>query len=81
MVQKYTFPVKQTSKKYIFPTEMACGKYFFVLLLYGDGGEEEGGGDAAVDVTVLTVGFFLVSGKGGYEGGASGFDDGVEVEG
>ena len=60
---------------------MACGKYIFVLLLYGDGGEEEGGGDAAVDVAVLTVGFLLVGGEGGYESGASGFDDGVEVEG
>ena len=48
-----------------------------MLLLDGDGGEEEGGGDAAVDVAVLTVGFFLVGGKGGYEGGVGGFDDGV----
>lgn len=51
------------------------------LALYGDGGEEEGGGDAAVDVAVLPVGFLLVGGEGGYEGGASGFGDGVEVEG
>lgn len=60
---------------------MACGKYIFVLLLYGNGGEEEGGGDAAVDVAVLTVGFLFVGGEGGDESGASGFDDGVEVEG
>ena len=60
---------------------MACGKYIFVLLLYGDGGEEEGGGDAAVDVAVLTVGFLLVGGEGGDAGGVGGFDDGVEVEG
>lgn len=60
---------------------MACGKYIFVLLLYGDGGEEEGGGDAAVDVAVLTVGFLLVGGEGGDVGGVGGFDDGIEVEG
>lgn len=60
---------------------MACGKYIFVLLLYGNGGEEEGGGDAAVDVAVLTVGFLLVGGEGGDVGGVGGFDDGVEVEG
>jgi len=59
---------------------MACGKYIFVLLLYGDGGEEEGGGDAAVDVAVLTVGFLLVGGESGDVGGVGGFDDGVEVE-
>lgn len=52
-----------------------------MVLLYGDGGEEEGGGDAAVDVAVLTVGFLLVGGEGGYEGGVGGFGDGVEVEG
>ena len=30
---------------------------------------------------MLPVGFLLVGGEGGYESGASGFDDGVEVEG
>ena len=51
------------------------------LALYSDGGEEEGGGDAAVDVAVLAVGFLLVGGEGGDVGGVGGFDDGVEVEG
>lgn len=52
-----------------------------MLALYSNGGEEEGGGDAAVDVAVLTVGFLLVGGEGGNVGGVGGFDDGVEVEG
>lgn len=58
---------------------MACGKHIFVLLLNGDGGEEEGWGNAAVDVAVLTVGFLLVGGEGGDGGGVGCFDDGVEV--
>jgi len=49
------------------------------LWLGGNGADEYGVGDAAVDVAVEFVGFFFVGGEGGDGGGAGGFDDGVDV--
>lgn len=51
-------------------------------LLFGvDDADEDGVGDAAVDVAVLFVDAFFVGRESGNACGGSGFDDGIEEEG
>ena len=45
----------------------------------GNGSDEYGVGDAAVDVAMEFVGFLLIGGEGGDGCGVGCFDDGVEV--